>query len=149
MDAVTYPETKVIEFVNQHFIPLRIASDSKLAEEFIVKWTPTIVTLDEDGRPHHMTLGFLQPVDLIASLYLGIAKVCFDGDQFEKALVYIDNLLTEYPKSGFAPEAVYLQGVCRYKSTHNAKQLKEAYEILKSKYPESEWVKRAYPYRLL
>ncbi|RJQ49947.1 MAG: hypothetical protein C4538_01045 [Nitrospiraceae bacterium] len=149
MDAVTYPEIKVIEFLNQHLIPLRVPADSKLADEFIVRWTPTLITLDADGKTHHRTLGFLLPDEFISSMYLGIAKTCFDTGQFEKAIVYTDNLLTEYPKSSFAPEAVYLQGVCRYKSTHNAKQLKEAYEILKMKYPSSDWVKRAYPYRLL
>jgi len=150
MDAVTYPDIKVIEFINQHIVPLRVPADSKpLSDEYTVKWTPTIITLDADGRAHHRTLGFLPPDELIPSLYLGIAKSCFDVDQIDKAIVYLDNLLTEYPKSDFAPEAVYLQGVCRYKSTHDAKPLKEAYEILGKRYPSSEWVKRAYPYRLL
>jgi len=149
MDAVTYPEIKVIEFVNQHLIPLRVPADSKLADEFIVRWTPTIIILDADGKTHHRTLGFLSVDEFIPSMYLGIAKTCFDAAQFEKALVYIDNLLTEYPKSSFGPEGVYLQGVCRYKTTHNAKQLREAFETLKAKYPASEWVKRASPYSLL
>jgi hypothetical protein len=39
--------------------------------------------------------------------------------------------------------------VCLYKSTNNPKPLKEAYEQLKDQYPESEWTKRAYPYRLI
>ncbi|RJQ56088.1 MAG: hypothetical protein C4526_02540 [Nitrospiraceae bacterium] len=150
MDAVTYPDTKVIEFINQHFIPLRVPADAKpLSDDFTVKWTPTLITLDPDGKTHHRTVGFLPPEELIASLYLGIAKACFDTEQIDKALVYLDNLLTEYPKSDFAPEAVYLQGVCGYKSTHNAKPLKDAYEKLKGQYPSSEWVRRAYPYRLL
>lgn len=35
MDAVTYTESKVITFVNQHFIPLRLASDEEpYKEEF-------------------------------------------------------------------------------------------------------------------
>jgi len=150
MDAVTYPDTKVINYIEQHFVPLRVPFEAKpLSDEFNVKWTPTIITLDADGKEHHRTVGFLPTDELIASLYLGIAKSCFDADQFDKALVYLDNLLTEFPKSDFAPEAVYMQGVCGYKSTHTAKPLKDAYEKLKKHYPASEWVKRAYPYRLL
>jgi hypothetical protein len=39
---------------------------------------------------------------------------------------------------GSAPGPIYLRGVTRYKSTHNAKFLKDAYEELVSRYPESE-----------
>jgi tetratricopeptide (TPR) repeat protein len=150
MDAVTYPDTKVITFINQHMIPLQVPFDAQpLATDFNVKWTPTIITLDADGREHHRTVGFLAPEELIPSLLLGIGKACFDTEKFDKALVYLDNLLTQYPRSDFAPEVIYLQGVCRYKSTENPAPLKEAYEKLKAKFPLSEWTKRASPYRLL
>ncbi len=150
MDAVTYPDTKVIHFINQHFIPLRLPSDIKhYAEEFNVHWTPTIIILDKDRTEHHRTLGFLSPEDFIPSLYLGIGKSCFDADQIDKALVYFDNLLTEYPRSDFAPQGVYLRGVSRYKTTNDPKPLREAYDTLNSKHPASYWTKRAYPYRLI
>jgi len=61
----------------------------------------------------------------------------------------LEALLAGYPKSDAAPEAIFLRGVSRYKSTHEAKPLKEAYELLQAQYPGSEWTKRAYPYRLL
>ena len=48
-----------------------------------------------------------------------------------------------------APEAVYLRGVSRYKSSHSAAPLKEAYEKLRAEYPASEWTQRAQPYSLL
>ena len=150
MDAVTYPDQKVINFINQHFVPLRIPFDAEpYAKDFNVKWTPTIITLDTDGREHHRTMGFLLPKDFIPSLYLGIGKSSFDTENIDKALVYFDNLLTMFPKSDSAPEGTYLQGVSLYKSTDNPTPLKEAYEKLKLKYPASEWTKRAFPYRLI
>jgi tetratricopeptide (TPR) repeat protein len=150
MDAVTYPDEKVTRFIDQHMIPLRLQSDAQpYAADFNIKWTPSIVTLDAGGREHHRTLGFLAPEELIPSLLLGIGKSCFDIDKFDKALIYFENLLTGYPKSDSAPEALYLQGVCRYKSTKDPKPLKEAYESLDKKFPSNQWTKRAYPYRLL
>ena len=150
MDAVTYPNEKVYNFINQHFIPLRVPFDAQpLAENFNVKWTPTIITLDADGREHFRTLGFLSADDFIPSLYLAIGKSSFDTENLDKALIYFDNLRTEYPQSEFTPEGIYLQGVSRYKSSNNPMPLKEAYEQLNMKYPENEWTKRAYPYRLL
>jgi hypothetical protein len=150
MDAVTYPDKRVINFVYQHFVTIRIPFDAEpYAFDFNVKWTPTVITLDAEGREHYRTLGFLAPEDYIPSLYLAIGKSSFDSENLDKALVYFDNLLTLFPRSDFAPEGIYLQGVSRFKSTHDPKPLREAYERLNTKYPASEWTKRAYPYRLI
>ena len=150
MDAVTYPDAKVIQFISNKMIPLRIPFDARpFSGDFNIKWTPSLITLDTKGKEHHRTLGFLAPEELIPSLLLGIAKSHFEVDRFDEALEGLDQLLTEYPNSDSTPEAVYLRGVCRYKSTQDPKPLKEAYEQLKAQHPSSEWTKRAYPYRLL
>ena len=150
MDAVTYPDAKVIQFISENMIPLRVLFDAQpLSADFNIKWTPSLITLDTKGKEHHRTLGFLAPEELIPSLLLGISKSYFEADQFDEALAGLDQLLAEYPRSDSAPEAVYLRGVCRYKSTQDPKPLKEAYEQLKAQHPSSEWTKRAYPYRLL
>jgi hypothetical protein len=150
MGAVTFPDARVIAFIKQNVIPIRLPHDHKpLAEKFQVKWTPALVTLDTDGNEHHRTVGFLSPEELIPSLLLGKAKIAFDHEEFTKALQTLENLLQGYPKSAAAPEAIFLRGVCGYKSAHNPKALKEAYEKLAKDYPESEWTKRAYPYRLI
>jgi len=150
MGAVTFPDAKVIAFIKQNLIPIRLPHDHKpLAEQFQVKWTPALVTLDTEGKEHHRTVGFLSPEELIPSLLLGKAKIDFDHEDFAKALVSLEALLKDYPKSGAAPEAIFLRGVCGYKSTHTPKPLKEAYEKLAAEYRDSEWTRRAYPYRLL
>ena len=150
MDAVTYPNDRVIRFISENMIPLRVAFDARpLSADFNIKWTPAIITLDPDGNEHHRTVGFLAPQELIPSLLLGIGKSYFETDQFDEALGSLERLLEEYPESGSAPEALYLRGVCRYKNTQNPEPLKAAYEQLTVEYPSSEWTKRAYPYRLL
>jgi tetratricopeptide (TPR) repeat protein len=150
MEAVTFPQSKVVRFVMDHVIPVRVPHDQKpLSEQYQVKWTPTLLTLDAEGREHHRTVGFLPAEDLMASILLGQTKVHFDAENFQEALKVLEALLSEFPKSSAAPEALFLRGVCRYKSTHDPKPLKEAYEKLSSTYPDSEWTKRAYPYRLL
>ncbi len=150
MDAVSYPNKNVIEFITNALISLRVRSDAQpLATDFSVKWTPTLVILDMDGKEHHRTVGFLSPEELIPSLLLGIAKVHFDLNAFKEALSNLEKILSDFSKSSAAPEAIYLKGVCLYKDTKNPKGLKEAYEQLQTTYPESEWTKRAYPYRLL
>ncbi len=150
MDAVTYPDTKVIEFIDKNVVALRVPFDSQpLAGRFNVKWTPVLAVLDQDGVGHQQTLGFFPAEEFIPSLMLGIAKVHFDLDQLEKALPTLHTLQADYPASAVIPEAIYLEGVSRYKHSHEPKTLKDAYELLQADFPSSEWTRRAEPYRLL
>lgn len=150
MEAVTFPMPEVVDFVNVKMVALRVAHDhATLAKEFRVKWTPTLIILDANREEHHRTTGFLAPTELIASLLLGMAKVHFNADQFAATLALLDALLTSHAESAAAPEAIYLQGVSRYKTTKSAQPLKLAYEKLTADYPNSEWTQRAAPYRLL
>lgn len=149
MGAVTYPDARVAEFVTSRMVPLQVPADSPLSGDFKVKWTPTIVVLDFYGKEHHRTVGFFPPEEFVPNLLLGVGKIDFDIDQFNDAILNLDQLVAKFPKSDAAPEAIYLRGVARYKSSHNAAPLKEAYEKLKAQYPTSEWTKRAEPYGLL
>jgi tetratricopeptide (TPR) repeat protein len=150
MDAVTYPNEKVSEFIGENMVAIRIPSNEQpFARDFKVEWTPTVITLDPKGIEHHRTVGFLPPEELIPSLMLGIAKCHFELGKLDEAISMLGSLLEKYPESDFAPEAVYLQGVSRYKKTHDAKHLKEIYTSLLSEYPSSPWTKRASPYWLL
>ena len=149
MGAVTYPNEKVADFIMQRMVPLQVPADKPLAEEFKVKWTPTIVILDSNGKEHHRTVGFFPPEEFIPNLLLGMGKIDFDNDRLGEAILHFERLLEEYPKSNAAPEAIYLHGVSLFKKSHDAAPLKEAYARLKSEYPQSEWTLRAQPYSLL
>ena len=150
MDAVTYPNLDVIQFIQGHVVPVRLPFDAKPeADNFNVKWTPTLIILDHDGGEHHRTTGFLAPEELLPMILLGIGKTHFEREAFTEAITSLDTLLKDYPKSDSAPEAIYYGAVSRYKSTHKAQPLKEGYEKLQAEYPSSEWTKRAAPYRLL
>jgi len=103
-----------------------------------------VITLDQEGKEHHRTVGFLAPEEFIPSLRLGIAKTHFDREKFSEAIALFEGILKDFPKSDAAPEAVYLRGVALYKSTHNAENLKDAYKRLQAEYPSSEWARRAH-----
>jgi len=149
MDAVTYPKQDVIEQMDKHVIPVRIHFDSPLAEEFIVKWTPNLLFLDKQRRPHHRIIGFLPPEELIPAILLGAGKTFFETGALDRAVGLLQEVIEKHPISHAAPEAMYFKGVCQYKQTHKGDPLKQAYEMLQDKYPNTEWAKRAAPYRLL
>jgi hypothetical protein len=150
MGAVTYPDPKVSEFLANRFIPLRIMFNHQpLASQFSVKWTPTLVTLDSDGVEHHRTVGFMGPDELVPSLMLGAAKTYFDLEKFAQAITELEALIRDHPQSPSTPEAVFYLGVARYKHTNDPIPLREAYNRLTAEFPDNEWTKRAYPYRLI
>lgn len=150
MGAVTYPDSKTTEFIKENFIPVQLNFEAKPESDiYNVRWTPTILTLDWDGHEHHRQVGFLPPEDFIPSLLLGIGKTSFDYDSFDLAIDCFNRVLDEYPQSKAAPEAFYLRGVSLYKKTEDAKPLKDVYEGLQDRYPDSEWAEKAAPYRLL
>jgi hypothetical protein len=150
MNAVAFPDPAVIEFVNNNLISVRIpADDPELGPRFKVKWTPTLLILDADGVEHYRTLGFYPPEELIPSLLLGIGKARFNEPDRPAACDCFGKILKNYPTSSLAPEAVYLNGVSRYIETHDVANLIGIYDRLAVEYPESTWLTRADPYRLL
>jgi len=150
MGAVTYPDPRVITFITDHMIPLQVLFDHKpLAAQFALKWTPTLITLDTEGKEHYRTVGFLSPHELIPSLLLGIGTMHFEREEFERAIATFDRLMREYPKSDQAAQAIFFRGVALYKSRKDPKPLREAYDKLTAEYPGSEWARRADPYRLI
>ncbi len=150
MDAVAYPDAAVIQFVNDNLIPLRVpADDPVIGPQFKVKWTPTLLVIDADGIEHYRTLGFYPPADLIPSLLLGMGKAKFNQPDRPSACKYFEKIITDHPISNFAPEAVYMSGVCRFVDTHDVNFLIAIYDRLAADYPDSPWLTRADPYRLL
>ena len=148
MDAVTYPNTTVIDFIQRNMIPVRIQSNNeKLGLKFKIKWTPTLIMLDKDGNEHYRSVGFLRPEALLASLMLGIGRTHLDQGEYQQAISEFDKVLAKSLKSDFTAQAIYYRGVARFKLTNDLKPLKEAYDKLSEEYPNSEWTEKAYPYK--
>jgi thioredoxin-related protein len=147
MDAVTYPNPAVVQFIEKNVVPVRILYNQQpLASQFKVKWTPTLILLDAEGNEVYRSEGFLPPDNLIPALILGIGKLELQHAVYDKAASHFSNIVSKYSESDEAPEAVYFLGVARFKATHDLKAMRDAYENLKAKYPKSSWTKKAQPY---
>ncbi|MGZ3634931.1 MAG: tetratricopeptide repeat protein [Syntrophales bacterium] len=146
MDADTYPDKDVTEFITENIVPLSVLSDAiPLSTDFNVQGAPTLILLDNSGKEHYRAVGFIPAEEMIPLLLFGIAKTYFDLDQFDQAIQELDAIVSEHPKSYTAPEATYLRGVYGYKSTHDRSHLKQAYEKLRNGYPQTELAKRLLP----
>ena len=153
MNTVTYSQDAVVDFLVENFIPVRSQCDfthfTAMMKRYQVKWTPTFVILDPDGREHHRMVGFLPPEDLMAQLQLGKAKMTYDQDRLDRAASDFQVVIDRFPKTAAAEEASFLQGVCHYKHTHQAGELRKAWERLSRDYPQSEWTRKARVYSTL
>lgn len=150
MNTVTYSKEDVINFLNDEVIPIQVLFNNQtLAEKYNLQWTPTIIVIDYQGKEYHRTIGFISAEEFIASILLGIGKALFESGKFDEAIKTFDRIIEKYKNCKTTPEAIYFRGVCQYKFTHEPKHLKNAYELLKKDYPESDWTLRAEPYGLL
>ncbi len=152
MGAVTYPNQEVAKFVDLHFIPVQIETSDQnraLMQQYGVSWTPSIFVLDADGKVHYSTVGFIPPEEFVPTFMVGKARWYFDTGLYAEARAHLEEMLTRCPHPNAAAEAIYFLGVTKFKMDHDPKPLKAAYEELTSKYPQSEWARRADPYKLL
>ena len=150
MGAVTYPNEGVAKFVDLNFVPVQVQSANKeLADKYNISWTPTILVLDADGKEHYRSVGFLQPDVFIATFELGKARYYLDREQFAEARALLEELIERCPVPEVVPEAIFYHGVASYKQSHDPKPLRQAYDTLTSKYPQSDWAKRAEPYKMI
>lgn len=151
MDAVTYSTETVMGFIEKYLVPLRlnILDEGYDREDYHTFWTPATGVLDHAGIELQRVIGFFSPGEFIAEMHLGIAKYHLSAENYDTALVHLNVLLEGSLECCSVPEAVYFRGVTLYKQKDDASELKNAYEELQKKHPDSTWAKRALPYRLL
>lgn len=150
MDADTYSQDEVVQFIHDHFVPLRLDHENHpFSREYNIIWTPTLIILDQDGKEFQRTTGYLGKDQLIAVLLLGVAKVNYNAGNYDAAKLHLDTILEKYPQSGAAPEALYFTGVNQFKWQDDPKALRQAHDALQKLHPTSVWTEKASPYSKL
>jgi len=147
---VTYPQERVAKFLSLNFVPVQIqTNNTEMMRRFSISWTPSLLVLDAEGREHYRAIGFFTPDDLIATFMTAKGRWALDTEQFIDARAMFEEVISCYPDKEAAAEATFFLGVARYKMSHDPKPLRETYENLKAKFPQSIWTKQADHYRLI
>ncbi len=150
MGAVTYPDERVAKFLSLNFVPVQLqSSNTAMMQKFAVSWTPTLIVLDADGREHFRAVGFFTPEDMIATFLTAKGRWALGTEQLADARAIFEEVISCYPDKDAAAEALFFLGVAKYKMSHDPKPLREAYDELKAKFPQSTWTKQADHYRLI
>jgi len=144
-----YSDPRVVEFIQQNFIPVRVHvrenrdEFKRLGERFNAQWTPTTLIVDSDGNERHRIEGFLPADDFLAQLNLGLAKSAFARGNFSDAEQLYRGIVEKFPNTDAGPEALYWAGVSRYKGTGDASALGETARAFSSRYTDTSWAKKA------
>jgi TolA-binding protein len=144
-----YPDPRVVRFVTQHFVPVRVhVKDQKdefrrLGERFDSQWTPTTLVIDDSGAERHRIEGFLPVDDFLGQLALGTAKAAFAHKDYTAAERLYRDIVNTYATSDAAPEALYWAGVSKYRATNDPSALGETAGAFAQRYQDSSWAKKA------
>ncbi|MEW5914033.1 MAG: hypothetical protein AB1814_15860 [Thermodesulfobacteriota bacterium] len=145
---MTYPDAKVIGFLNEFLVPLQIKVDDAgdLGERYNLRWTPHLVVLNAAEKVAHMATGWMSPAEFVPWVMMGLAKASLIEKDWGAVKRHGQEIIDQYPGSFAAPQAVYYCGVSSFRVDHDAKHLKELLATLQKDYPKSEWAMRAWPY---
>lgn len=151
MNTGPYSEEKVRHTIETEFVPVKSQcfwdKRTDAMKQFDIVWTPTLIVHDATGKEHHRVVGFVPTDDFLAHLKLGKGKMHFNRFRFDDAIKELTALTEEHPAAGPAPEAVFYLGVAKYWKSHDPKGLRWVYDTLASRFPGSEWARRAEPYK--
>ena len=144
MDTVTYPDSRVAQFLVNHFLPARVTvkQNPGLVEQYLVGWTPNVVIIDDREKIHYRVEGYLPPEEFVAHLSLAIGKYWLNRKQFDRAGDRFDEVARRHSGTDAGAEALYWLGVARYKPSHDPAQLRPIWQRLAEQHPKSEWAKR-------
>jgi TolA-binding protein len=144
-----YTDPRVVDFVAQHFIPVRVhvkenhAEFERLGDRFNAHWTPTILIVDGTGAERHRIEGYLPVDDFLPQLALGVAKAAFARKDYAAAERLYRDAVERFPASDAAPEAQYWAGVAKYRATNDPSALKATAQAFGERYHDSTWAKKA------
>lgn len=94
-----------------------------------------------DGKERHRIEGFLPKEDFLTQLRLGLAHLEREAGDFATAERRYRELDDAAPD--IAAEALYWQGVSKYKRTSDAAALGETARAMRERFPDSVWMKKA------
>lgn len=112
-------------------------------QRFHASWTPTQLILEPEGTERYRIEGFLPVDDFLAQLELGLGRFLFEHQDYAGAERRFHSVCDGHPKAGAAPEACYWAGVAAYKANQAPQPLRDTAQLLRQRYPESEWTRKA------
>ena len=150
MDAVTYPETKVRDRLNEAFVCFAVntaepsPSGRELARKYRLLWDPGFVFLDARGNELRRFVGYRPPRDFLAELDFVLGFMDLLYLRFDSASQHFRKAADIAASAETSAESLYWLGISEFRRTHREmSNLKVIWNELARDYPESTWTRRA------
>ena len=143
MDAVTYPNAEVAQFIEANFIPVQfnVAETPEAMDRFHTPWTPTLIVQSADGTEHRRSQGYLDPLRFLAEMALARLKDAIDRRDYEEAYRRVPEALKRTKgDEQREPETLYWAAVTTYKAKDSG--LLDGWNHLMEQFPNSEWARK-------
>jgi len=139
LEAKTYKDQKVIDEMNEWFVPLKLdlIKNREVRRSLGAYWTPAIYFLDQNGNSYYHFNGYLPADEFRAMMRLGIAETIMPRGRYDDIINIIDKDLDELADSSFYPKLLVARETARYIKIKDNSQLKKTLKEIQSKYPES------------
>lgn len=141
MDAVTYPDERVREFLSERLVPFKpqIDEHEDLARRYGVTWTPGLVWLGPDGTACHTNVGYFAPEEWVAESLFAAGQSAAGQADWESARDHFLEVAEQWPRTHAAPAGLYWAGVASKKVTGEPDELVRLWNGLSAQHPESAW----------
>jgi len=147
MDAVTYPDAAVQEYIATHFIcyfaSMGRRDDWPLFRANHIIWTPSTGFADRNGAMHYHSPGYLPPDDYLTALKIGRARCLMAWTRAAEAARDLESVVAS--DNSMTPEALFWLGAAYFLSRRDTTRMYEVWERLSAQYPDSPWAHRTYP----
>ena len=146
---VTYADSSVQAFIRENFVPIKFrTSDTpgkfrNLNGRAIHMWHPHLLVTDYRLTEARRMVGHLSPISFVAHLRVAIGLMALYRKDYPDAKASFEAAVASTAPAEVIAESLYWLGVAEYRVTRSLPALKDVWEKLRSRYPDSDWADRA------
>lgn len=139
-----YPDPRVAELISAQLLAARshVKETPQYWGQFNVRWTPTVLFLDQRGREQHRVEGFLPTSEFLGQLHFGLGLCAAGMKAWKEAEQHFTHAANDFPQTDAGPAGLYWAGVARYSASHDAAELRKLWEVFRERYQDTSWAKR-------
>lgn len=139
LSTTTYSDQKLIDEINEWFIPLKLdlIKDREVRKIFGAYWTPAIYFLDQNGNSFYHFNGYLPAEEFRVMMRIGIAETIMPKGRYDDIIKIIDKDLEELKNTSFYPKLLIVRETARYIKTKDNSQLRRTLKEIQILYPNS------------
>ena len=139
LEAATYKEQKVIDEINEWFVPLKLdlIKDREVRKSLGAYWTPVIYFLDQNGNSYYHFNGYLPADEFRAMLRLGIAETIMPCGRYDDIIKIIDKDIDNLVNTSFYPKLLVARETARYIKIKDNSQLMKTLMEIQNTHPQS------------